>query len=87
MDPQSPCVLVLCGKSPTEKELAKSLKANLSLKLSDDVIILTFLQSETSQNDDDFDFDKYMASIMTKCFGRFLIWSPKLPSTQDLVSL
>ncbi|XP_076941765.1 biotin--protein ligase 1, chloroplastic-like isoform X2 [Bidens hawaiensis] len=89
MDPQSPCVLVLSGKSPTERELIKCLKESSSLKLADDGKLLTFLQSETGwkSDKDEFHFDSYMASLMTTCFGRVLLWSPRLPSTQDVVSL
>ncbi|KAI3694942.1 hypothetical protein L1987_77926 [Smallanthus sonchifolius] len=89
MDSQSPCVLVLSGKSESEREMVKCLKENSSLKLADDVKLLTFLQSETGwqSEKDEFDFDSYMVSLMTTCFGRVLLWSPRLPSTQDVVSL
>ncbi|KAK1434603.1 hypothetical protein QVD17_00351 [Tagetes erecta] len=86
MDPQLPCMLVLSGKSAAETELIKSLKEKSSLKLADDVKPLTFLQSETGYQSD-FNFNSYMASLMTSCFGRVLLWSPRLPSTQDVVSL
>ncbi|XP_076904901.1 biotin--protein ligase 1, chloroplastic-like [Bidens hawaiensis] len=89
MDPQSPCVLVLRGKSASERELVKTLKENSSLKLADDGKLLTFLQSDTGwkSEKDEFNFDTYMASLITTCFGRVLLWSPRLPSTQDVVSL
>ncbi|XP_076939258.1 biotin--protein ligase 1, chloroplastic-like isoform X2 [Bidens hawaiensis] len=86
MDPQSPCVLVLSGKSATEREVVKSLKESSSLKLADDGKLLTFLQSEAGWKSE-FNFNTYMASLMTTCFGRVLLWSPRLPSTQDVVSL
>ncbi|KAI3711448.1 hypothetical protein L2E82_41549 [Cichorium intybus] len=35
---------------------------------------------------DEFDINAYMDSLVTTCFGRFVIWSPRLPSTQDIVS-
>ncbi|KAL8254930.1 hypothetical protein R6Q59_033151 [Mikania micrantha] len=89
MDSQLSCVLVLSGKSASDRELAKSLKENSSLKLADEVKLATFLQSETGwqSEKDEFDFNKYMDSLMTTCFGRVLLWSPRLPSTQDVVSL
>ncbi|KAJ0638151.1 putative carbon--nitrogen ligase [Helianthus annuus] len=89
MDSQSPCVLVLSGKSASERELIKSMKENASLKLADDTKILTFLQSEKGWQfeKDEFNFDTYMTSLTTTCFGRVLLWSPRLPSTQDVVSL
>ncbi|KAI3781470.1 hypothetical protein L2E82_11485 [Cichorium intybus] len=72
-----------------EKELAKSLKENSILKLSDDVELPTILQSEMERQSekDEFNIDAYMASLMTTSFGRVLLWSPRLPSTQDVVSL
>ncbi|KAL4572494.1 hypothetical protein LXL04_019273 [Taraxacum kok-saghyz] len=89
MESQLPCVLVLSGKSLTEKELAKSIKENSSLKLADDVKLRTILQSEMEMQSekDKFNIDTYMASLMTTSFGRILLWSPRLPSTQDVVSL
>lgn len=90
MESQLSCVVVLSGKSTSEKEEVKSLKENSSLKLADDAKLLTLLQSEInrqSEEKDEFDIDAYMASLMTSCFGRFLLWSPRLPSTQDVVSL
>ncbi|XP_071697646.1 biotin--protein ligase 1, chloroplastic-like isoform X2 [Rutidosis leptorrhynchoides] len=87
MEPQGPCVLVLSGKSASEKEAVKSLKENSSIKLADDIKLLTLLQSERQSDTDEFNIDAYMASLSTKCFGRVLLWSPRLPSTQDVVSL
>ncbi|KAI3419822.1 BPL/LPL catalytic domain-containing protein [Psidium guajava] len=63
MESQSPCVLVLSGKSSAEMEIAKSLKSSNTLKLPDN--------SE---------------SLLTNQFGRLFIWSPRLPSTHDVVS-
>ncbi|GJU06105.1 biotin--protein ligase 2-like protein isoform X1 [Tanacetum coccineum] len=89
MESQLPCVLVLSGKSASDKEIVKSLKENASLKLADDVKMLTFLQSEMERQSekDEFDTHTYMTSLTTTCFGRLLLWSPRLPSTQDVVSL
>ncbi|XP_071722192.1 biotin--protein ligase 2-like [Rutidosis leptorrhynchoides] len=87
MESQSPCVLVLSGKSASEKETVKSLKENASLKLADNIKLLTLLQSERRSAKDEFDIDAYMDSLSTTCFGRVLLWSPRLPSTQDVVSL
>ncbi|XP_024967983.1 biotin--protein ligase 2-like isoform X2 [Cynara cardunculus var. scolymus] len=89
MESQPPCLLVLNGKSASEQELAKSLKENSCLRLADDVKLLTFLQPEMERQleEDEFNIDTYMGSLMTTCFGRILLWSPRLPSTQDVVSL
>ncbi|GJS49066.1 biotin--protein ligase 2-like protein isoform X1 [Tanacetum coccineum] len=89
MESQQSCILVLSGKSANEKDLAKSLKQNASLKLADDVKLNTYLQSEMENPSeiDEFNIATYMRSLATKCFGRLLLWSPRLPSTQDVVSL
>ncbi|XP_023766998.1 biotin--protein ligase 2 isoform X1 [Lactuca sativa] len=89
MESQRPVVLVLSGKSESEKEFARSLKENSTLKIIDDVKLQTYLHSEmeTQSEKDEFNIDTYMNSLETKCFGRFILWSPRLPSTQDIVSL
>ncbi|XP_010472583.1 PREDICTED: biotin--protein ligase 1, chloroplastic isoform X1 [Camelina sativa] len=86
------CSLVLCGKSSVETEIAKRLKNNNnSLKLPDNTKVSLFLESEAKHvvKDDDgdsFDLSLFMNSILTHQFGRFLIWSPRLSSTHDVVS-
>ncbi|KAL4569258.1 hypothetical protein LXL04_024894 [Taraxacum kok-saghyz] len=87
MESQRPCLLVLSGKSEREKEFARSLKESSSLKLADDVKLQTCLQMERQSEKDEFNIDTYMDSLETSCFGRFALWSPLLPSTQDIVSL
>ncbi|XP_057974886.1 biotin--protein ligase 2-like isoform X2 [Malania oleifera] len=88
MDCTSSCTLVLCGKSSVETEIAKSLKSNSSLKLPDNGEISILLHSETVKpcEEESFQFELFMSSLLTTCFGRFLIWSPRLPSTHDVVS-
>ncbi|XP_019083503.1 PREDICTED: biotin--protein ligase 1, chloroplastic isoform X1 [Camelina sativa] len=86
------CSLVLCGKSSVETEIAKRLKNNNnSLKLPDNTKVSLFLESEAKHlvKDDDgdsFNLSLFMNSILTHQFGRFLIWSPRLSSTHDVVS-
>ncbi|GMP47091.1 hypothetical protein CsSME_00015010 [Camellia sinensis var. sinensis] len=94
MDSQSPCVLVLCGKSSTDNELAKSLKNNNTLKLPDIADVSILLHSEsgmTSEGEgegegESFRINLFLNSLSTTRFGRFLIWSPRLSSTHDVVS-
>ncbi|KAM7514944.1 hypothetical protein LguiA_004527 [Lonicera macranthoides] len=89
MESQSACDLVLCGKSSTEEELAKSLQNNKSIRLPNDTEVSILLNSEiddVSLTEDSFRIDSYMNSISTKRFGRLLIWSPRLTSTHDVVS-
>ncbi|OVA08013.1 Biotin protein ligase [Macleaya cordata] len=90
----SPSVLlVLSGKSSSEIEIAQSLKNNKNLKLPDsNSVISIFLQSLKMDNkpcdddEDSFRTEVYMNSLSTVRFGRFLIWSPLLSSTHNLVS-
>ncbi|KAF3445708.1 hypothetical protein FNV43_RR10884 [Rhamnella rubrinervis] len=85
----SPCTLVLCGKSVAENEIAESLlKSNNTLKLPDDVAVSLLLHSESDKpfDEESFGIDSFMNSLSTNRFGRFLLWSPRLTSTHDVVS-
>lgn len=87
MDSQSTSLLVLSGKSSVEMEFAKSLKANNTFKLPDNRETLILLHPEIEKTEDvPFQTDLFMNSLSTDTFGRFLIWSPQLPSTHDMVS-
>ncbi|KAF3975257.1 hypothetical protein ACB098_12G128500 [Castanea mollissima] len=88
MDSNSSSTLVLCGKSTAENEIALSLKSNKTLKLPGDSEVSVLLKSELEKpaKENSFRIDSYMGSLSTSQFGRFLIWSPRLPSTHDVVS-
>lgn len=91
MGSSTPCLLVFCGKSLEEEELARSLKSkwkNLKfLSEGENEAAKVFLQSEMdSTNQLSFQPQLYMKALSTTNFGRFLIWSQRLPSTHDLVS-
>ncbi|XP_034676404.1 biotin--protein ligase 2-like isoform X2 [Vitis riparia] len=87
MDSQSTSLLVLCGKSSAEIEFAKSLKANNTLKLPDNGEVSILLHPEIEKTEEEpFQMDLFMSSLSTNTFGRFLIWSPQLLSTHDVVS-
>ncbi|ESQ46708.1 hypothetical protein EUTSA_v10027838mg [Eutrema salsugineum] len=89
MDRDASCSLVLCGKSSAETDTAKRLKNNGVLKLADNTQIVLFLDSEMEnliRDDASFNISLFMNSISTDRFGRFLIWSPRLSSTHDVVS-
>lgn len=91
MDGDSSCSLVLCGKSSVENDTAKRLKNENVIKLPDDTKVSLFLASETKNlvrgdNDDSFNLSVFMNSLSTARFGLFLIWSPRLSSTHDVVS-
>ncbi|XP_041013451.1 biotin--protein ligase 2-like [Juglans microcarpa x Juglans regia] len=90
MDFNSSHTLVLCGKSMAENEIAKSIKSTNALKLPDSSDVSILLQSELERplKEDEYSFsiDSFMNCLSTNQFGRFLIWSPRLPSTHDVVS-
>ncbi|KAB2083083.1 hypothetical protein ES319_A05G241100v1 [Gossypium barbadense] len=89
MDSASPSMLFLCGKSSSEWEVAKSLKINDTLNLPNGGKVSALLQSEINTfrfGEYAFNVDLFLNSLSTKRFGRFLIWSPLLPSTHDVVS-
>lgn len=84
----SVCTLVLCGKSMAENEIAKSLKDNNILKLSENGGVSVLLHSELDKafEEDSFRIESFMNSLSTNRFGRFLLWSPRLSSTHDVVT-
>ncbi|EOY16192.1 Holocarboxylase synthase 1 isoform 3 [Theobroma cacao] len=89
METSSPSALFLCGKSSSETEIAKSLKINNALKLPNGGEVSTHLQSEISNfqlGEEAFNVNLFLNSLSTNRFGRNLIWSPRLPSTHDVVS-
>ncbi|XVE95418.1 hypothetical protein REPUB_Repub02eG0095300 [Reevesia pubescens] len=89
MDTSLPSSLFLCGKSSAEIEIAKSLKINDALKLPNGGEVSTLLQSEINNfrfSEETFNVALFMNSLSTNRFGRFLIWSPRLPSAHDIVS-
>ncbi|GAB4861381.1 ATP-dependent 5'-3' DNA helicase hcs1 [Ancistrocladus abbreviatus] len=83
---ESPLLLVLCGKSSIEIELANRLKNDNALKLPDNHELSIRLHSELDNVKLSFDFDLFMNSLSATRLGRFLIWSPRLTSTHDVVS-
>ncbi|KMT20007.1 hypothetical protein BVRB_1g000280 [Beta vulgaris subsp. vulgaris] len=79
--------LFLCGKSCSEKELATYLHSNHTLQLSHTSNLLLRLQSHLPKpSTTSFNVHSFFNSLSTSRFGRFLIWSPRLPSTHDVVS-
>lgn len=85
--PLPPLLLVLCSKSPREFDLALSSK-NAGFKLEGvEEEIRVFIQSDLDPGiQQTFQTDVYMGALSTNLFGRLLIWSPRLPSTHDVVS-
>jgi biotin--protein ligase len=81
--------LVLCGKSSAEIDIAKSLKDNNTLKVPDNGSVSITVQSGIDKpvKEESFDIGFFMNSLSTSQFGRLFIWSQRLPSTHDIVSL
>ena len=84
-------LLVLCGKSLAENESAKAVKINSTLKLPENGELSLVLHSELDDKgvivqQESFSVSSFMNSLSTGQFGRLLIWSPRLPSTHDVVS-
>ncbi|XP_050365993.1 biotin--protein ligase 2-like [Argentina anserina] len=89
MDCNSSCILVLSGKSAAEDKIAEALKNTNALKLGDESELSILLASESEKPfkaGDGFGIESFMKSLSTDRFGRLLLWSPRLPSTQDVVS-
>nr|DAD24517.1 TPA_asm: hypothetical protein HUJ06_025981 [Nelumbo nucifera] len=88
MENSSSSVLVLFGKTSVENELSQSMRNSKNLKLPDgsEVSILLSSEMEKSSDEESFRAESYMISLSTAQFGRFLIWSPRLASTHDVVS-
>ncbi|XP_061357945.1 biotin--protein ligase 2-like isoform X1 [Gastrolobium bilobum] len=88
VDCNSPSTLVLCGKSLSENETVKAIKANNTLKLADNAGFSFVLHSELDRSvkQESFQVDSFMNSLSTNQFGKLLIWSPRLTSTHDVVS-
>ncbi|KAG2278315.1 hypothetical protein Bca52824_060870 [Brassica carinata] len=84
--------MVYCGKSSVEDEIATRLKKDNVLKLSDDTQVSLLLQSEDEaetlllKDYSSFDLSLFMDSLTAHRFGRFLVWSPRLSTTHDVVS-
>ncbi|CAO2834694.1 unnamed protein product [Amaranthus hypochondriacus] len=78
--------LFLCGKSSPEKEIASLLHNKQCLKLSDSSQLIFRLQSQLPRRAISFNVNSFFNLLSTSRFARFLIWSPRLPSTHDVVS-
>lgn len=92
MECDASCSMVYCGKSSVEDEIATRLKKDNVLKLSDDTQVSLLLQSEDEaetlllKDYSSFDLSLFMDYLTAHRFGRFLIWSPRLSTTHDVVS-
>ncbi|KAJ3679336.1 hypothetical protein LUZ60_017347 [Juncus effusus] len=86
----SPTLLCLAAKSGEEQQLAQALKRKLEqnkglLQISDQEKEVKVCMKADS-DECEFRAEMYMDLICASKFGRFLVWSPRLSSTHDLVS-
>ncbi|KAJ6848363.1 biotin--protein ligase 2-like [Iris pallida] len=83
-----PPFLVICCKSFEENALAQSLQSKMeTLKLQDEEEVKILLHSEMDSGAPlTFKPQLYMEALSTRHIGRLLMWSPRLPSTHDVVS-
>lgn len=82
-------MLYLSGMSSAEVEIAKSMViGGNSLRLPDDGEVKLVLNSDVERpsSKETFHVDEFLKRLSTKQFGRFVAWSPQLPSTHDVVS-
>ncbi|XP_021855725.1 biotin--protein ligase 2 isoform X2 [Spinacia oleracea] len=84
---EAPIQLFLCGKSYAEKEIAKTLQFQLQFPNSSQFLLRLQSQLQKPTTTTSFRVDSFFNSLSTSRFGRFLIWSPRLPSTHDIVSM
>ncbi|KAI4388061.1 hypothetical protein MLD38_000431 [Melastoma candidum] len=89
MDSSAPIVLYLSGRTAAEMEVAESMVIRGDcLRLPDDGEVKLVLNSDVERqcSKKTFNVDEFLKRLSTKQFGRFVAWSPRLPSTHDVVS-
>ncbi|XP_062224007.1 biotin--protein ligase 2-like [Phragmites australis] len=77
--------LVVSGKSPQDQELLASAAGSVALGDGDAGGELTVELASDAPVAGGFDAGAYMGALRARRFGRWLLWSPRLASTQDLV--
>eukprot|EP01018_Ginkgo_biloba_P011301 Gb_31384 [translate_table: standard] len=83
----TPCLIVFHAKSSYEEEYINGFKDEKTLKLPEGASLIAGSHEEkVICNNKRFKIDMYMNNLSTRQFGRLLIWSPSLPSTQTLLS-
>ncbi|CAM0946677.1 unnamed protein product [Alopecurus aequalis] len=77
--------LVLSGKSPQDQQLLASASGELSLE-EDGGGELSFSLAPGGGGNEGFDAGAYMGALQARRFGRWMLWSPRMASTHDLVT-
>ena len=74
--------LVAYGKSPQDQELLASAAGSLALGEGDSAWGFAVALAYEGAG---FDAAAYMGALRARQFGRWMIWSPRIGSTQDLI--
>jgi biotin---protein ligase len=75
-------VVVAAGKSAEDQQILASAARSLSLGDGEGGGEITV----SLASDGGFDVGAYMDVLRARRFGRWMLWSPRLPSTQDLMA-
>ena len=75
-------MLVAYGKSPQDQELLASAAGSLALGEGDSAWGFAVALAYEGAG---FDAAAYMGALRARQFGRWMIWSPRIGSTQDLI--
>uniref|UniRef100_A0A0A9D9F7 BPL/LPL catalytic domain-containing protein n=1 Tax=Arundo donax TaxID=35708 RepID=A0A0A9D9F7_ARUDO len=78
--------LVVSGKSPEDHELLASAAGSVALGEGDAAEKLAVTLAPDAAAAGCFDAGAYMGALRARRFGRWMLWSPRLSSTQDLVA-
>uniref|UniRef100_A0ACD5Z884 Uncharacterized protein n=1 Tax=Avena sativa TaxID=4498 RepID=A0ACD5Z884_AVESA len=77
--------LVLAGKSPQDQQLLASASGELSLEEEGGGELAVSLAPDGCGGEG-FDAAAYMGALRARRFGRWMLWSPRMASTHDLVT-
>uniref|UniRef100_A0ACD5V768 Uncharacterized protein n=1 Tax=Avena sativa TaxID=4498 RepID=A0ACD5V768_AVESA len=77
--------LVLSGKSPQDQQILASAAGELSLEEEGGGELAVSLAPDGG-GAEGFDAGAYMGALLARRFGRWMLWSPRMASTHDLVT-
>ena len=78
-------LLALFGKSPQDQQLLSS--ASGELYLEEGELSFSLAPDGGGGEGEGFDAGAYMDALRARRFGRWMLWSPRMASTHDLVTL
>ncbi|KAL6888722.1 hypothetical protein ACP4OV_009748 [Aristida adscensionis] len=82
--------LVVAGKSPQDQELLAAAASSLVLgdgEAAGEATVALASDGAAARTGAGFDAGAYMDALRARRFGRWMLWSPRLASTQDVVAL